>query len=94
MMLLNEENTPITVYSKPQCVQCFAVKRKFTELGLPFREVDITQDSNALEAVLALGYKQAPVTVYGNGEGQHFGGYDVYEIDKLNAAYQEGLDES
>ena len=53
----------ITVYSKPNCVQCSATYRALDKAGLVYRTVDVALDVEALEQVRALGYAQAPVVV-------------------------------
>jgi glutaredoxin-like protein NrdH len=54
----------ITLYSKPGCFGCRKTAEKFTELGVPFHEVDLTETPNAMEYVTEdLGYSQAPVVV-------------------------------
>ncbi|TFF04390.1 glutaredoxin-like protein NrdH [Cellulosimicrobium funkei] len=56
----------ITVYSKPACVQCDATYRALDKKGIEYSVVDISQDTEALEFVRALGYLQAPVVVAGD----------------------------
>lgn len=56
----------ITVYSKPQCVQCDATKRALKRQGLEYTEIDLTQDTQAYEYVTSLGFVQAPVVVAGD----------------------------
>ncbi|WP_193096635.1 glutaredoxin-like protein NrdH [Brevibacterium sp. FME17] len=53
----------ITVYTKPSCVQCNATYRALDAKGLDYTTVDLSADVEALEAVKALGYMQAPVVV-------------------------------
>ena len=54
----------ITLYSKPGCFGCRKTAEKFTALGVPFQEVDLTESPAALEYVSEeLGYSQAPVVV-------------------------------
>ena len=66
----------VTVYSKPACVQCDRTKRKLTQLGATFTEVDVTEDPGAYAYVTGLGYSSAPVVVVNNGgEDIHFAGY-------------------
>lgn len=55
--------TTITVYTKPNCVQCDMTKRWLTKHGHPHTTIDLTQDPTALAAVQALGYMAAPVVV-------------------------------
>lgn len=64
---------PITVYTKPACVQCDAVFRMLDKMGIEYRGVDISLDREAREYVMALGYLQAPV-VYA-GPNNHFCGF-------------------
>ncbi|AYD91033.1 glutaredoxin-like protein NrdH [Actinomyces sp. 2119] len=73
----------ITVYSKPNCVQCSATYRALDKAGLAYRTVDVTQDAEALEQVRALGYAQAPVVTAG---GDHWSGFRPDRIKALAAA--------
>ncbi len=73
----------ITVFSKPACVQCDATYRQLNKLGLDYTIVDITQDSDALASVRALGYQQAPVVFAG---GDHWSGFRPDKIKALAAA--------
>ncbi len=70
----------ITVYSKPSCVQCNAVKRQLKSLGMNYEEVDISVDDKARDYVASLGYIQAPVVDLGNGET-----FSGFRPDKIKA---------
>lgn len=70
----------ITVYSKPACVQCDATYRALDKRGIEYTVVDISQDSEALEMVRALGYLQAPVVVAGD---THWSGFRPDQIATL-----------
>lgn len=70
----------ITLYTKPSCVQCNATKRALKKSGLDFVEVDLTQDAEALAAVKALGYQQAPVVF---ADGDHWAGFRPDKIKAL-----------
>jgi glutaredoxin-like protein NrdH len=70
----------ITVYTKPACVQCNAVFRALEKMGIEYRRVDISADSEAREYIMALGYLQAPV-IYA-GPDNHFSGF---RPDRLKA---------
>lgn len=66
-------NTTVTVYTKPACVQCTATKKALDKAGfLGYRLVDITEDSDARDFVMSLGYTSAPVVVAG---GEHWSGF-------------------
>ncbi|XCB29076.1 glutaredoxin-like protein NrdH [Arcanobacterium hippocoleae] len=70
----------ITVYTKPNCVQCNATKRALKKNNLEFAEVDLTQDEAALATVKALGYQQAPVIF---ADGDHWAGFRPDKIKAL-----------
>ena len=73
----------ITVYTKPSCVQCNATKLAMAKAGRTYREVDLTRDAEALEAVKAMGYQSAPVVFAG---GEHWSGFRPDKIKALAAA--------
>ena len=73
----------ITVYSKPNCVQCNATYRALNKQGLSYEVVDLTQDTEALQTVKALGYQQAPVVFT---DGDHWAGFRPDKIKALAAA--------
>ena len=72
----------ITVYTKPACVQCNATYKALDKAGLGYRVVDITEDSDARDYVMALGYLQAPVVVAGDA---HWSGFRPDKISELVA---------
>ncbi len=74
--------SPVTVYSKPACVQCDATYRALDKHGIAYDVVDLTQDSTALELVRSLGYLQAPVVIAGN---THWSGFRPDQITALTA---------
>ncbi|MGB3676593.1 MAG: glutaredoxin-like protein NrdH [Candidatus Nanopelagicales bacterium] len=53
----------VTVYTKPACVQCVATYRALDKAGIDYTLVDISEDPQAREYVMSLGYLQAPVVV-------------------------------
>lgn len=70
----------ITVYSKPACVQCDATTRALKALGLSYDVVDLTRDDAAMERVMAMGYRQAPVVIAGDA---HWAGFRPDMIGRL-----------
>ncbi|NMD54611.1 MULTISPECIES: glutaredoxin-like protein NrdH [Tsukamurella] len=72
----------ITVYTKPACVQCNATYKALDKAGLEYRVVDITEDSEARDYVMALGYLQAPVVVAGDA---HWSGFRPDRVKALAA---------
>jgi glutaredoxin-like protein NrdH len=62
----------ITVYTKPQCVQCDATKRLMDKLNIKYETVDISKDQDAFEMLLAKGFKAAPVVITDNASWAGF----------------------
>ncbi|MER5838176.1 glutaredoxin-like protein NrdH [Rhodococcus qingshengii] len=73
----------ITVYTKPACVQCNATYRALDKAGIEYDVIDITEDAQARDYVMSLGYLQAPVVVAGEN---HWSGFRPDEISKLTPA--------
>lgn len=73
----------ITVYTKPACVQCNATYRALDKAGIEYNVIDITENAQARDYVMSLGYLQAPVVVAGD---VHFSGFRPDEISKLATA--------
>lgn len=72
----------ITVYTKPACVQCNATYKALDKQGLEYDIVDITEDAEARDYVMALGYLQAPVVIAG---GEHWSGFRPDRIRAISA---------
>ena len=70
----------ITVYTKPACVQCNATYRALDKAGIEYSVIDITEDAEARDYVMALGYLQAPVVVAGD---DHWSGFRPDRIKSL-----------
>ena len=73
----------ITLYSTPRCPQCDATKRWLAKNGTSYIELDITDNSDARDYVMALGYLSAPVVVAG---ADHWSGFRPDRLDKLGSA--------
>ena len=70
----------ITVYTKPACVQCDATKRLLTKLDLEFETVDITENQDAFEMLIAKGFQAAPVV---NADDDWWAGFNPEKINGL-----------
>lgn len=70
----------VTVYSQPSCQQCHATTRSLTSKGVEHKVVDISQDPEARDFVIGLGYMQAPVVVAGD---DHWSGFRPDKISGL-----------
>lgn len=74
----DEGQLPVTVYSKPNCVQCSATYRFLESHGIPFQVVDLEEDQAAMDMVVGLGYAAAPVVIVPEGypsAGWHWSGF-------------------
>lgn len=56
----------ITVYSKPECVQCNATYRVLNQLGLDYEVVNVAEDAAALDMLKERGFHGAPVVIAGD----------------------------
>jgi glutaredoxin-like protein NrdH len=68
----------ITVYTKPACAQCDATFRAL-KAGISYTKIDITEDPQARDYVMALGYVAAPVVVTGDAR------WSGFRPDRINA---------
>ena len=66
------------LYSKPGCKDCIGTARSYLKYGVPFVKVDVMQDQEGLEFVLATGKTQMPYNRTARGES-----WTGYRIDKL-----------
>ena len=73
----------ITVYTKPNCVQCTATFKALDKAGITYAKVDISVDAEARDYVMALGYLQAPVVMAGD---DHWSGF---RPDRIKAVCDE-----
>lgn len=72
----------ITVYTKPNCVQCNATFKALDKAGLSYEKIDLTEDDEARDYVMALGYLQAPVVIAGD---EHWAGFRPDRIKALSS---------
>ena len=68
------------MFSKPSCVQCSATYRALDKLEREYVVIDISEDADARDFVMALGYLQAPVVLV---DGEHWSGYRPDRIAAL-----------
>jgi glutaredoxin-like protein NrdH len=57
--------TPVTVHTKPACVQCAATTRKLRALGIPYTTVPLTEESAA--RFKRFGHLSAPIVTTPTG---------------------------
>ena len=76
-----------TVYTKPDCTYCAAMKRDLTSNGITFTEVDLTQDEEALEKVSAL-FSTAPVLEVVNGKRRRYHDWPSYRKADIGGGWE------
>ena len=55
----------ITIYSKPNCMQCEFAKKYLNEKGVEFKEINVFEDKESMQYLLNGGYAQLPVVDIG-----------------------------
>lgn len=71
-----------TVYTKPACVQCDMTKRYMDKNNIPYETVDITENPEALDMILTMGFTSAPVVISPAG---NWAGFQPDKINQLAA---------
>lgn len=69
----------ITIYTNPQCVQCDQTKRYLDKHSISYETIDLSQNQEALEMVLELGFKSAPVVFTDTDK------WSGFRLEKLHA---------
>lgn len=78
----------ITLYTKPGCQPCRITAKKFTEAGIIFKTVDLSQNPAAVEYVTEeLGCQQAPIVVVDDNE--HWAGLNPAKIADTIEQFKE-----
>lgn len=70
----------VTVYTKPSCVQCDQTKRFLDKVNIPYDTIDITENQEAFDKVIAMGFKAAPVVITDNDS---WAGFNPAKLTKL-----------
>ena len=71
-----------TVYTKPACVQCDMTKRYLDKAGVAYETVDITENPDALDMILNMGFSSAPVVMSPEG---NWAGFQPDKLSQLAA---------
>ena len=53
--------TMITIYSKPNCMQCEFTKKYLNDKGVEFKEINVFENAEALQMLRDEGYAELPV---------------------------------
>jgi glutaredoxin-like protein NrdH len=72
----------ITVYTKPNCVQCHTTKTYLDKHNFGYSTVDITKDQEAYEKVVGLGFSSVPVVIT---DTDSWSGFRVSKLEQMLA---------
>jgi glutaredoxin-like protein NrdH len=76
-----EEVSMVTVFSKPKCVQCAATIRHMKKNKVVHEVINLAEDPEAFEMVMAKGFSSAPVV---NANGVWWSGYNPDRINEID----------
>lgn len=73
----------LTVYSKPNCIQCEMTKMWLDQNKIQFETVDIEANPGALELLKHYGYSSLPVVAIDDEISDNSKSWSGFQIDKL-----------
>lgn len=71
----------ITVWEKPNCVQCMQTKREFDKLGIQYSVRRLDRSPKAIEKFLAMGLMAAPIV---ETDDRRWSGFRLNKIRSLH----------
>lgn len=75
----------LTVYSRPNCMQCEMTKMWLRQNDIPFEAVDIEANPGALELLKHYGYSSLPVVAIDDELSDEPKTWAGFQIEKLEA---------
>lgn len=75
----------LTVYSRPNCMQCEMTKMWLKQNDIPFEAVDIEANPGALELLKHYGYSSLPVVAIDDELSDKSKTWSGFQIEKLEA---------
>ena len=73
----------LTVYSKPNCMQCNFTKMWLEQNNIDFEVIDTQANPEALELIESFGWKQLPVVSIDNEIGDMSKSWSGFQVEKL-----------
>lgn len=70
----------VTIWTKPQCVQCTQSKKLMDKLGIRYEEMNLERHPDTLQAFIDAGYTAAPIVVTDN---KVWSGFRMNKIQSL-----------
>ena len=85
----------LTIYTKDKCFYCKALKKKLTEWGMDYQEVNISNSETAMEWFQKAGHKTVPQLYYNTVDVQKGASTELTKsklIDRIERAVWPNID--
>ena len=76
---------PVTMLTKPQCVQCRMTAQLLNEAGVDYQVIDLTESEAAMEWAQDHDFRAAPIVVVGEMSTEDFDAWAGFRPDKIAA---------
>ena len=73
----------LTVYSKPNCIQCEMTKMWLTQNKIQFESVDVSEHPEKLEEIKLNGFQQLPTVTLDEYFYNAWSGFNVDRLEEL-----------
>lgn len=73
----------VELFSKNGCVQCNASERALKKFGVDYAKTNMSQDMEAFDYVINLGFQAAPVILVKDDEGNITDSWSGFNPDKI-----------
>src|SRR5699024_4471550 len=73
----------ITVYTKQGCGPCLITKKFLTEHGIPFKEINVSEQPSGLVELQERGIKSVPVVLVGDNWDEAVVGFQQDRLEEL-----------
>lgn len=70
----------VTIYSLPACPHCKAAKQFFEDQNIPYKDVNLNKDKEAMQEIVKKGFKSAPIIKI---DDEYLPGFDAKKIKEL-----------
>lgn len=73
----------ITLYTKNNCIQCVMTKKRLTNLGLTYKEINVEGQPTAMEELIERNLRSMPVVLVDDNWDGAFGGFQPDRLEGL-----------
>lgn len=79
----------ITVYSKPNCMQCLFTKNWLTNNNIDYEEINVEDSQTYIDLLKHYGFSALPVVAIDNNLDNAWHGFNVDRLNELVKSYGE-----